>query len=188
MARAISPFGRYSIQIIEADERIVLDKSGHAISVPFSKPVIANFQQGGLMAHEIEAALERFNFSGVPDGVNPLTRLSVFDTESYALARGMSKDELKAMDDRFEYLAEINPSEFILVPMPLAPRPWPSYDDDSPEDIVEFQSRLGIPAEVVRLYESENKNRKSVLEAMANQEGLDLETGAQREEAIVVNA
>ena len=143
-------------------------------AVQLSEPVVANFEQGGLTEWEIEAALMSFNFAGVPDGVNPLTRVSVFDTEAYVQKFPAAEREakLEAIDSRLRELQERHPSEFTIVEKPAAPKPWPSYDTDSVKDIVYMQGRLGINPETIRLYEHENQKRQAIIDLMTEiQEG-----------------
>lgn len=173
--RCLSPHAGYSIQVIEGQEQVVVDARGFANTVQLHKPVIADFQQGGLLDHEIEAALEQFNFSGIPEGVNPLTRISSFDTEAYVERfPANQKDELLVqIDQRLRDLQKINPNQFIVVEQPYAERPWPSYDQDSAEDILKFQERLRINPELIRRYEVENKNRQTLVLAMLKKEDPD---------------
>lgn len=166
--RCLSPHQSYSIQVIEGQEQIVVDARGYAMTHTLGKPVIANFDRSGLLDHEIEAALTNFNFSGLPEGVNPLTRISVFDTEAYCEQFPKDKrDELQVqIDQRLRELQERHPSEFIIVESPVAAKPWGSYDEDTIEDIVKFQERLEIEPELIRLYESDNQKREEIIEAM----------------------
>ena len=166
--RCLSPSPRYSIQAFEGAEQIVVDARGFATTIVHEKPVICDFHQGGLLDHEIEAALENFNFSGIPEGVNPLTRVSFFDTEAYGerFKPDVREAKVASIDVRLRELADIYPSEFIIVDTPASAKPWPSYDTDTAAEIKEFQQRLGISPEVVRLYETENKNRKGIVAAM----------------------
>lgn len=191
--RCISPHARYSIQIIEGNEQVGLDARGTMHSIQLSQPQIANFEQGGMTEWEIEAALMAFNFAGVPDGVNPLTRVGVFDSEAF-VQHVADEDErrelLEKIDKRLRFLQERHPSEFIIVEKPASPLPWPSYDGDTIQEIIEFQKRLGISPEQIRLYEVENQNRQAVIDVMT-----DIENGAggelevvSVEEAITVNA
>lgn len=174
--RCISPHARYSIQVLEGKEQIGLDARGTMHSVQLREPVVANFEQGGLTEWEIESALLSFNFSGVPDGVNPLTRVSVFDTEAYV--QRFDADErdarLEAIDKRLRELQERHPSEFVIVEKPAAQKPWPSYDSDTPSEIVALQKRTGISPEAIRLYEHENGGRQAIIELMtAIEEGRE---------------
>jgi hypothetical protein len=169
--RCLSPAEGYSIQAFEPDEtlNIVTDNKGMSRYISRSKPTICNFYKTGLLDHEIEAALERFNFSGLPEGVHPLTRVSVFDTEIYALANykpDEREEEMRKLDERLRELSEIFPNDFIVVDQPKAEKPWPQYDTQSLEDLLKLQEQTGISPEKVRLYESENANRPEVIEAM----------------------
>lgn len=170
--RCLSPYANYSIQVFEGDEQIVVDQRGQAKQLTLSKPVIADFDRAGLLDHEIEVALETFSFSGLPEGVNPLTRISMFDSEAYV--ERFPKDErpemLAKINERLRELQERHPGEFVIVEQPAAEKPWPSYDEDSAEEVIEFQKRLQINPERVRLYEVENLNRAEVVEAMLRQE------------------
>jgi hypothetical protein len=192
--RCISPHAGYSIQVFEGNEQVVMDARGYASTVVLQKPVIANFQQGGLLDHEIGDALEYFNFSGLPDGVNPLTRVASFDTEAYVeqfpeKAKGDKpgrSEMLVQIDDRLRELQARHPNEFIIVEQPQSPRPWPSYDTDDAEFIVRFQERLQVDPQVVRLYEVENQNRDEIVSAMEKLERT--RAGLPPEQEIVVNA
>lgn len=190
--RCISPHGRYSIQVFEGQTRVGVDQAGIMHSVELSKPVVADFEQGGLTEWEIEAALMSFNFAGVPDGVNPLTRVSVFDTEAYVQRFPEEERALKqeAIDKRLRELQERHPSEFVIVEKPAVKAPWPSYDSDTVEEIVALQKRTGISPEAIRLYEHENQGRQAVIDVMtAIEEGGEGELEVVSvEEAIEVNA
>lgn len=177
--RCLSPHPKYSIQVFEGNEQIVVDARGYAQTVTLAKPEIANFDNLGLLDYEIEAALENFDFSGLPEGVSPLARIGVFDTEAYCqrLPKDKRDEMVVQMNERLRELQEQNPTQFIVVDPPQAARPWPSYDDDSVEDILKFQERLRIKPESIRLYEEQNKNRREIVAAMLR---LDDPEGAER--------
>jgi hypothetical protein len=161
--------------VFEGEEQVIVDARGFARSHVLKKPVVADFQQGGILDYEIEAALEFFNFSGLPDGVNPLTRIAAFDTEAYVqrLPRDQRDEMYVQINERLRELQALHPSEFIIVEPPRKAAPWPSYDQDSVEDVLKFQERLRFPAEEIRLYESENRNREAVVSAMLEIEDPD---------------
>lgn len=188
--RCISPSRNYSIQVFEAKEQIVMDQRGFATMLVLEKPVIANFEGTGLLDWEIGPALESFNFSGLPEGINPLTRISVFDTEAYVESRPEIEEDpaarkalLEKIDARLRKLQARFPSEFIIVDKPAASKPWPSYDNDSVEEIIAIQSRLGMSPEGIRLYELEHQKRPEVIEAMQA-----IEEGRGAEEEVVLHA
>jgi hypothetical protein len=185
--RCISPYSNYSIQILEALPRRGTDQTGTVVEYYERKPVVANFSQGGLLDHEIAAAFQTFNFSGIPDGVNPLTRISSFDTEAYAEQFPEKEREqiLEELEDRLRVLQKLHPSEFIIVDQPRAAKPFgesSKYDELSAEEVIELQASTGYSPEAIRLYELENQNRQEVVDAMTA-----LEERAS-EEAIVVGA
>lgn len=183
--RAISPIARYSIQLIEAVPKRGMDKSGVVVEYTDSQPVIAQFSQGGLTEWEQIEAIEKFDFSGLPDGVNPLTRVSVFDSEAYVqrFPKAERDKALAQIDERLTELQAIYPSEFMIVEKPAQPAPWPTYDDATLDEILELQMVSGWSPEQIRLYEVENRNRKEVVEAM---ERLEAEAAGVTEESISV--
>lgn len=190
--RCLSPHSNYSIQVFEGKETVMMEARGHAYREVTKEPVIANFEQSGLTEYEILAALESFNFSGVPEGVNPLTRISVFDTDLYieqmiVKDEDLDREELEELrvriENRLRKLQARHPAEFIIVDPPLHAAPWPSYDSDSVEEILAARERFGFSPEAVRLYEVENQNREKVITAM-----LELELANVSEGDIVVKA
>lgn len=175
--RCISPYPRYSIQVFEGKEQVMMDTRGHAFSHVISKPVVADFQQGGLLDHEIEVALTKFSFSGIPEGVNPLTRIASFDTLAYAEAHDLTEAEVEAVNARLRKLADLHPSEFVVVDQPAADKPWEAYDEQSAEDVIFTRNLTGISPEKVRLYELEHEGREEVIAAMEALEREAVEGG-----------
>lgn len=183
--RFLSRHENYSIQVFEGKEQIVTDPRGYAQTITLQKPVVANFEKSGLLDHEQELALMTFNFSGLPEGINPLTTISVFDTEMYVDAN-FEEDERDDMDARMVArlieLHERHPSQFVPAPQPLAARPWPSYDKMDADEILRTREVLDANPESIRLYELENYEvrekqvREEIVEAM-----LDLEDPARVE-------
>jgi hypothetical protein len=166
--RCLSPHRKYSIQVIEGEERILVDASGMAKTVQLHKPVIANFDQGGLLPYETAFVLEKFNFSGLAEGVNPLTTVSCWDIEAFVqrFPRDRRQELYVQIVQRMRELQKLNPSEFIIVEPPETPRPWPSYDEFSVEDILKFQEILRINPDEIRAYELENDQRPEIVLAM----------------------
>ena len=173
--RCLSPHSNYSIQVFEGQEQIMMDARGFSQTITIKKPVVANFETSGLTEYELEAALMNFNFSGIPEGVNPLTRVAVFDTDLYIEQQLAADEELDAeflrelrerMENRLRKLQERHPSEFIIVDPPAHELPWPSYDEDSVEEILAAQERFRFSPQAIRLYELENKGRTEIIEAM----------------------
>jgi len=172
--RAISPYARYGIQLFGAREKVVTIEGGYSQYQVLEQPVVAQFDKLGLMDWEADLALKTFDFSGLPEGIAPLTRVGVFDSEAYCLNRYENEDERRSMqvqiDNRLTELQPRFPNDFILVETPVASRPWGSFDKDSIEDILTLQERLEMDPTLVRRYEEENQNRAEIIEAMAAQE------------------
>lgn len=172
--RALSPYARYGVQLFGAREKVVTIEGGYSQYQVLQEAVIAQFDKLGLMDHEADLALRTFDFSGLPEGVPPLTRVGVFDSEAYVLNRYENEDERRSMqiqiDNRLKELQPKFPGQFILVETPLAEKPWGSYDHDSVEDIIVLQERLEADATDIRRYEEENQNRPEIIEAMRAQE------------------
>lgn len=172
--RAISPISRYGIQLIEAIPKRGMDSTGTIVEYTDKQPVHAQFSQGGLTEWEQIAAVENFSFSGIPEGVNPLTRVAVFDTEVAVAHIANPRERIalqELMDERLEHFATLYPSEFMIVAKPPVPKPWPSYDNDSIEKVLEIQEATEYAPEQIRLYEMERpKPRATLIAKMAELE------------------
>ena len=166
--RCISPFKNYSIQVFEGEEELIVDGRGFGNTRILKKPVTLDFEQSGLLDHEIELALSSFTFAALPEGVNPISRVSVLDTEVWAMSLPKKgRDEyVVQVEARLRELQNMHPTDFIIVETPKAPKPWGSYDEDKVEDILAFQERLNINPTLVRRYEQENSNRDEIVEHM----------------------
>ena len=189
--RCISPYSGYLLTIFEAKEQVVVDSRGYAQSLVLEKPVLAQFEKSGLLDHEIEEALTRFTFSGLPEGINPLTRIAVFDSEAYcARLPEKNRDEMQIqIDQRLRELQEQNPTDFIIVDPVEIPKPWPTYDDCEIEEILQIQSATGASAEGVYRYELAHQERSEILEAMLRQydaDQADAKYGTEEDEEPIV--
>lgn len=165
MARAISPHGRYEIQLIESPVKRGLDQSGNVVEYTEGKPINAQFEKAGLTDWEQLAALEHFNFSGLPEGVFPLTTVSVWDSEAQAIQQGWSPEFHEQIEARLRQLASLNPGSILVVDTPAKQSPWNKYDEQDVRTIFRLFSETGADPEVVRLYEFENKARPEIIDA-----------------------
>ncbi len=172
--RAISPHGRYSLQLIEAPVKRGTDSQGTVVEYSDTKPVIAHFEKLGLTDDEQLAALEHFSFSGLPDGVNPLSTISVWDSEGQALAHGWDEEFTAKVDARLEYLANMNPASVMVVKRELKQAPWATYDGMEPKAIFETMLLTGFAPEPVRLYEAENQDRPEVIDVLEQLQAGDV--------------
>lgn len=175
--RAISPHGNYSIQLVEAVPKKGTDQAGNVVEYSDTKPILAQFERSGLMKWEEQAALESFNFSGLAEGVHPLSTVGVYDSElavQFIADTSEREAKQKLIDKRLTELQKMFPSQFIIVEKPALAAPWPTYDTmESVEDILTVMQATGVSPQTVRLYESENAERPEVIEAM---EALEAES------------
>lgn len=165
MSRAISIHGRYELQLIEAPVKRGLDQSGNVVEYADGKPVNAQFAKTGLTEHEQLAALEHFSFSGLPEGVNPLSTISVWDSEAEGIRLGWSPEFQETIDKRLRHLATQNPGSVLVVDPPAKQSPWGRYDEQDVATIFRLFEATGADLEVVRLYEYENQGRQEIIEA-----------------------
>lgn len=162
--RAISPHPRYSLQIIEAPVKRGTDRDGNVVEYQDTKPIIADFQQVGLHEWEQVAALQHFSFSGLPEGVNPLSTVSSWDSEAQAISRGWTPEQLEAVDKRLLLLASQSPSSVLVVPKPTTPAPWPSYDSQGVSEVLDTLVITQLDPQDCRKYEVEHQNRPEVVD------------------------
>lgn len=160
--RLISPHRNYSIKLADGIERAVVTPSGITQTQEVQKPLVLKFSNSGLLDHEAAIALEKLNFKALPEGVHPLTTVGVADTELL----NISDEARKEIEDLLRVLEVKYPGQFIIVDLPVAPKPWESYDEQSVEAILEIQKMTGTSPLVVRRYEEENEGRKTIIEAM----------------------
>lgn len=185
--RCLSRHTDYSIQVFEGKDQVVTDPRGYATLRALEKPVIADFEHAGVLDHEAEAVLSAFTFSGLPEGVHPLSRVGVFDTELYSLRfPERDRDAMQVqIEQRLRELQKQHAGSFIIVDTPVAQKPWGKYDDLSVEDILKYQEALGADPTQIRRYEAENANRPEIIKAMT---ALEAEAAKEVEGAIVVEA
>jgi hypothetical protein len=173
LARYVAFAARYDHGIGEPTISLV-----NGLEMETTKKRIARFQQGVLLDHEVEVGLKTFTFKGLADGVEPFTRLSVFDTRDYQKANRLTDEER----EKIEAILESAPAfgaEFIKVEEITAPLPFPSYDEKEPEEILEIVESAGIEPDVAYRYEAENLARKDLMEAFATLGAADV--GAPKE-------
>lgn len=131
----------------------------------------AQFQQGGVTPEETTAALERWDghWEGLAEGVDPRTRLSIFDTVAAQRENNWTDEEREFAEDRLLNAPGRLGNEYIRIEEKQAELPWPSYKTfNSPERIVSFMREGGVDPEVVLTYERENQNREDILDAVEN--------------------
>lgn len=144
---------------------------------PHGEPIITKpamngeFRQLGLAPWEYQEVLDHWEgrFTGLADGVDPRSCLSVFDTEWAQEEYGWTDEERKFAEQKLLTLPGRLGNEYIQVEVRKTALPWPSYKTfNSPERIVSFMREGGVDPEIVLTYERENLNREDVLDAVEN--------------------
>ena len=166
--RYVANAARYSLGVGEPTMALI-----NGIEFEQSKKKIAQFQQGVLLNHEIEIGLKAFTFKGLPDGVPPETRLSVFDTRDYQRANKLTDEERLELEKTLEASPQFG-NDFIRVDEIHAPKPFPSYDEKEPEEILELIEAAGVDPDVAYRYEAENLARRELLDAFAKLGAADV--------------
>lgn len=167
--RYVSRSPKYSVGVKEGEFTQI-----NGMLVEQSQKKIAKFTQGLALDHEVEAALNAFTFNGLPDGVPPQTMISVLDTRDYQKQFKLTDEERLEIEAHIESLPSCG-ADYIRVDEIRAPKPWPSYDEDSIEDIVSAIERFQFDADEVRRYEQENLNRSDLLEQLVEHGASDVQ-------------
>lgn len=170
MARYISQYSGFQVNVLGPTSSIVQNEKGLPEFMQTSEGYVAKFRQQGLLPWETEAALERFAFKGIGEDEDAVQRCSVFDTDQAAREEGWDPQTTDRVIKRLDQLQDQN---FFRADTPKAPIPWPSYDSADPSSISKIVQELGLDPEGVALYESENKARRPVLEALASLGGKE---------------
>lgn len=164
--RAISPHANFSIQIIEAVVKKGVDQRGTIQEIVEREPFIVQFEHFAITPEEESAALAAFNFSGIPEGINPLTTLGVWDSVIFQRSHQLSDEQREAVEAKLREKGEQqNWQRFIIVEDAKVPKPWPTFDEDDPADIVMIAERINL-VDAAIAYERENGQREEVLEGL----------------------
>lgn len=158
--RILSPHSSYSVQVFEGIEQVEHDpRTGQAYARSVSKPFIAEFEEsatgGGLFPHETELALRVFSWGGLPENVNPVTRIGIYDTEAQAISGSWDDEFRRKVEDRFRVLASLHPTRLVIAEEKRAPKPWAKYHEHDPEEILAYIETLGIAPDTVLAYEND---------------------------------
>jgi hypothetical protein len=145
---------------------------GHdGFMVPFVRPLEAVFDRGGLTPEAITEAKAKLTFHGLMehesgDDLDPIYRISVFDSEVMALQEGWSDEEQALVINVLRASTE-NGRAYVEIVAAPATIPWGNYDDiDDPDKVVEIAQTIEADIGEVIRYELENQNRERWLEAL----------------------
>jgi hypothetical protein len=159
--RFVSKYQRYAIGL-RPEKKMVLASGDVQV---MQQHLDASFIHGMAQPHEVEAGLAHFQFLGLPEGVNPAHRMSVFDTRIMQQEERLSDDERMAIENELLTNGRLG-GDYILVEEPKIPVPWPNYPGADVDTIVARVAEDGYdPAEIIA-YEQQNANRPEVLAAL----------------------
>lgn len=180
--RALSPHTRLSVGVFPPKERREQDGLGGSYILVDTPAVSADFQHGALFPEEQRLVLEKFTFTNLPLGVNPLSVIGVWDSEVAAHSNGWDDDFHDKVCDRLRQL-EVNDSHFVIVEEKQAAKPWGSYDEDTTDEIVEFAIRFKSVDEAIA-YERQQLGRVEIIAALELSKAPE-GAGAQGEDVVV---
>ena len=124
------------------------------------QPIMAQFEQEGLTPHERAQCVSRFTFLGQYEGEDPLRRVSIYDTDYEAVKNEWDAETKRLVEQN---LLEGVGEWYFLLEEKRADKPWPSYDSQTPKQILETVAVTGADIEAVIVYERENKNRSTLI-------------------------
>lgn len=128
--------------------------------------IIAEFRQAGLTPHERQQVLARFTFGGLAEGEDPMRRVSLYDTDQEAADHGWDDATKAAVEQN---LLEGQSEWYFCLEEQRAAKPWPTYDSQTPKQILDTVTATGADVEGVLLYERENKNRATLISELESQ-------------------
>jgi len=164
--RLIAQFANYRIQVRPMRVRGLGDGTAETLQ----EPIYLQFQHDAVMYdNEVKEAKETFAFRGQyqhrdeATPVDPIYRLSVFDTKNIADAEDREIAEAFMRDQ----IAQGN-TDFIIVETTAIPRPWPNYDNTKdPKKIAAKVVEDGYTVQDVIDYERLfGQNRADVIAAL----------------------
>jgi hypothetical protein len=154
--------------------------------VPGVRPLEAAFDRGGLTPEAITEAKAKLSFHGLMEhesgeDLDPVYRMSVFDSEVAQLQNGWTDDERALVENVLRASDENGRAYVEIVPAP-AELPWANYDEvEEPEKVIEIAATIGADFDEIIRYELDNQNRDRWLEALR-------EAKATQEEVVIVKA
>lgn len=173
--RFISPHPKFNLKVFDSEFDLSTNR-------PKRIGFMARFEPGVWLPHEREVAFERWG-NVIRRGSRMLDqaltqpaplewRIGVFDTD-IAIE---DPDLRKRVEEKMLSMRK-HGRDFVHVPAPQVPAPWPAYDDlvaggrgrtneAIAAEIAETVEKLGLAPNLVAAYERQHRNRDEVLEAL----------------------
>jgi hypothetical protein len=177
--RFVAKYQKYSTQARVQRETVTID----GFPMVAQEQILCDFEQGALRPYEVDAGIAELGARrGLPEGIDPSYRLSVFDT-------AWAEQAYNWDDSTREYVEAFllaNPSfgvDYILCEEPQIPAPWPRYGEF--KDMRKLAAKVvedGFDISDVIAYEKQNENRSDLIDL------LDTALIAQVEDATEVMA
>jgi len=138
--RFVSQYPQYKFQARPQRSRALGDGGVEITQEGIYCQFVAAHSGGMLYENEVAQALAHFEFRGNTQGedeatpTDPMTRLSVYDTQEAAQAEQWDEEILRMVEQRLVEAAVTSPGELIMVTDKPIAAPFPAYDDwDGPE-------------------------------------------------------
>ena len=126
---------------------------------------------------EIQAAMRSLPHRGLPidqetnEHATARPRISGFDSYAAQAENGWTDEEREIVEQALLASPHLG-TDHILLEAVKAQKPWPTYDEDSPEQVVSIARAIGLVDEAIT-YERENAARVEVLVELAAGEPVE---------------
>ena len=185
--RFASQYKQYGMQIVPQREMVLATGQVQTLQ----EGLYVKFTTGDLSDDEIRICRESFSMHGFKTErdevtmVDPLSRLSVFDTDLAAKEFNWT-DEEKALVEETLMERSKETTFIVYLPAQVVEAPFPAYDsfDGTTEELLQKLISDGFELSKVRIYEIQSKNRPEVVKALSDE--LDRQGAADAEREFVV--
>ena len=178
--RFASRFGKYRHGARAARSQLLgHSPSGGALTTIAVPELSANFVEGKfiLTEPEIQVALRALPHRGLPidqdtnEHATARPRISGFDSFQAQAENGWTDEEREIVEQALLSSPHMG-TDHILLEAVKAEKPWPTYDEDSPEQIVTIARAIGL-VDAAITYERENQARREILVELAAGEPVE---------------
>ena len=181
--RFVAKIRNYSHGVRDEEFEFVAAPGGRMEKRITQRGLEAQFSPRGLTAYEIEQGKTQLQHKGLPEDkdtrieVQPTSRLSFFDSE-VAQRENRWTDEERDIVEQALLNSTAHGQEFIYVPTPARPEPWPGYDKLSVDQILEAINLgvVDVDYNEVVAYERENAARDELITELTADPELEQET------------
>lgn len=160
--------------VVRVAQPPIIDPNTRGVIQRGTRRLFAKFQRGTAPAWATKIGLALYEFRRQPQGVSPEQWLSFYDSIEEQQRNGWTDEERAEIEQKLLITDGVK-----LVEKPRVAAPWPSYDKlvagsrpaPSRKEIVEkilaIIDEQGYDPQAVLAYESENKGRSEVMDAVS---------------------